>query len=107
MSMSKAEMLKKSAELLDNYLDTVSAEEFLEMHESVKVDNGITVEEYFDTSAPTFNFMINGTRELSYKAQVVERASKSTIHFQFQGSSGSCSFEGVNDDEYSQIGEVA
>jgi len=106
MSISKEEMLKRSAELLDNYLDTVSAEEFSAMHESVKVDNGITIEEYFGKPVQTFNFMVCGTNE-PHKAMIIGQAEESTIHLQFIGIASSGFFKGVNDDEYTGIGKAA
>ena len=98
MSISKEEMLKRSAELLDNYLDTVSDEEFSVMHESVKVDNGLTIEKYFGKPRQAFSFMVDGTN-VPHKAIIIEQA-KESIHLQFAGFTGSCLFEGANDDEY-------
>jgi len=104
MSISKEEMLKRSAELLDSYLDTVSAEEFAVMHESVKVDNGITIEDYFGKPVQTFNFMVDGTNE-PHKAMIITPSEEFPIHLQFAGFTSSCSSECANDDEY--IGRAA
>lgn len=105
MSTLKLDTLNKSAELLDAYLDAISDEEFLEMHDSVKSDDGITMNHFFHCNFSSFDFIMGGIHSHD-KAKVFSESSLPIVWSNV--SSSSVNFiGGANDDAYSQIGEAA
>lgn len=107
MSISKNEKLAKSAELLDDYLDTISDEDFLAMHESIKIDNGIVLADIAGEVQQTFDFKISGS-ETSHKALIISQESTREHTFSLYPCAATNTFSiSGNDDTYADFGEVA
>lgn len=105
MPTLKLDTLNKSAELLDAYLDTISDEEFLEMHDSVKSDDGITMNHFFHCDFLSLDFVMGGVHSRD-KAKVIAESNVSIVWSNIANSSESF-IDGANDDGYSQICEAA